>query len=283
MLFRSKRRASFSLDEGRPRFNLGLNLARRSRSGHRFQDAFGQFFDDMERTNLMRYLPKDLADRFGRQLRTIRRDPFEGPSSFIQSCLETTKKRVEVGVARIVVEHRRQHPLVLPIVHRRQHAVRPLIEFINRGIARKRLKGPLQKRATDMPLCLFFPQPPPNFGSWQRGQTRGDRARGANWPGGRASYLRPPPAPPGQSRGSCNGYRVERGRIDRCCNTSCNASNDETSRSPGGRLGDQCINRQGRARCAARRCGERRDDHIVGRGFAYGHGYKSPVEVLGGP
>src|SRR5207249_5187018 len=121
----------------------------------------------MESTNLMRYLPKDLADRFGIQLRAIRRDPFEGQSSFIQSCLETTKKRFDVGVARIVVEHLIQHALVLRIVHRRQHAVRRLIELINRGIARKRLKRPFQKRATAMSLCLLCPQPAPSAGSWQ--------------------------------------------------------------------------------------------------------------------
>src|SRR2546427_8399476 len=56
-----------------------------------------------------------------------------------------------------------------------------------------------------------------------------------------------------------------------------------TSRSPGGQPGDRCIHRQGRARCAGRMCGERRDAHIGGRGFADSYGYKIPVGVLGGP
>src|SRR5713101_5884254 len=56
-----------------------------------------------------------------------------------------------------------------------------------------------------------------------------------------------------------------------------------TSRSPGGQPGDRCIHRQGRARCAGRMCGERRDAHIGGRGFADSYGYKIPLGVLGGP
>jgi hypothetical protein len=32
LLLRAKRRASFALDDGRPRFNLGLDLAKRARS-----------------------------------------------------------------------------------------------------------------------------------------------------------------------------------------------------------------------------------------------------------
>jgi hypothetical protein len=33
-----------------------------------------------------------------------------------------------------VIEHRIQHPLLLPIVHGREHTVRPLIELIDRRI-----------------------------------------------------------------------------------------------------------------------------------------------------
>ena len=65
LLLRAKRRAAFSLDDGRPRFNLGLAVAKRLRSdGHGTEDPFDQFRDDMEGAKLMGHLPKDLADRF---------------------------------------------------------------------------------------------------------------------------------------------------------------------------------------------------------------------------
>ena len=57
---------------------LGLGLGQAlTLFGHRFQDPFGQFLDDMEGTKLMGHLAKDLADRLGIERRAIGRDPLE--------------------------------------------------------------------------------------------------------------------------------------------------------------------------------------------------------------
>src|SRR5712691_3421581 len=101
-----------------------------------------------------------------------------------------------------------QHAFVLPIIHSRQDTVRPFIEFVDGGIARKCLQCPLEKRAAHVPLRLFFPPSPPNSVWWHKGQTHGDRARGANWRVGRAGHLQTPPARPHRSPGGCNERRA---------------------------------------------------------------------------
>jgi hypothetical protein len=142
--------------------------------------------------------------------------PFRVDTDLLEHGVDATLDRLCGGIIDDTWWHnllyRIGHPFV--VVHRREHTVRALVEFINCRIARKRLKRPLQKRALDVPLRLFFPQSLPNFGWWQRGRTPGDRARGANWRVGRASHLRPPPAPSGQSLGWCHGYRVGQDRTD---------------------------------------------------------------------
>jgi len=95
-----------------------------------------------------------------------------------KAAFKRPRKRVDIVVARIVIEDLIQNPFVLPIVDGRQDARGALIEFIDSHIARKGLKSPVQKMYCPSDLAPFFPQPLPSFGSWQRAQTRGDRARG---------------------------------------------------------------------------------------------------------
>src|SRR5712691_6599941 len=122
--------------------------------------------------------------------------PLERQIALIQGRFQAPKKRVDIVMARIVIEDLIQNPFVLSIVDGRQYAIGPLIEFIDSHIARKGLKRPVQKRTAHLTLRLFSPQPRPSFGSWQRAQTHGDRATGASWQGGRASRFLPPGAPP---------------------------------------------------------------------------------------
>ena len=81
-------------------------------------------------------------------------------------------------------------------------------ELIGGHIPRKIRQGPVQEVRIQARLHLFFPPPRPRSGSWQKGQRRGGRARGASSRAGRASRLRPPAVPPDQSRGGGPERRV---------------------------------------------------------------------------
>src|SRR5712692_550212 len=163
---------------------------------HGFQDPLRELLDDMKGTELMGHLPKNCADRFGIEGRTIGGDPLEHQVALLQGPLQTPQKRFDILMTRIVVEDLIENPLVLPIVDGREDTIGALIEFIGSYVTRKGLKRPVQKRTGQVPLRLFFPQPRPSFGGSQRAQTLGDRARGASSRGGRACYLRPRDAPP---------------------------------------------------------------------------------------
>src|ERR1700675_299376 len=186
-------------------------------------------------------------------------------------------------MGRIVIQHLILHPFVLPIVDCRKHKGRPLVEFIDSHVARKRLQCPVQKRTAHLALRLFSPQPPPSSGWWHRAQTRGGRATGASWWGGRASHLPPPGGRPSGSPAACNDLRVGPHRTDRYCNAYGMASSSEKSKSPEGQRDDRCIHRQGRVTCVGRMCGESRDGHIGDRGCTCGSGRTPQVSALGGP
>src|SRR6266568_3857685 len=104
---------------------------------------------------------------------------------------------------------------VTAIIDRGEHTEGTVIEFIGGDIPRKIRQGPVQELRVHARLCLFFPQPRPSFGSWQRARTHGGRATGANSPGGRANRLRPRCGPPDRSPGGYNDCPVgpdQRGR-----------------------------------------------------------------------
>ena len=77
----------------------------------------------MEGTQLMGHCPKDRADRFGIERRAIGRDPFECQIALIQGCFQAPKKRVDLVMARIMIEDLIQNPFVLSIVDGRQDAI----------------------------------------------------------------------------------------------------------------------------------------------------------------
>lgn len=72
----------------------------------------------MEGTKLMGNIAKDFADRLGIERRAIGGDPFEGQVAIIECRFQTSKKRFDIVMVGIVIEHLIHHPFVLPIVHR---------------------------------------------------------------------------------------------------------------------------------------------------------------------
>src|SRR4029077_6140836 len=93
-----------------------------------------------------------------------------------------------------------EEALVAAILDRSEHTAGAILECIGGHIARQIRQRPVQAVRVQARLRLFFPPPPPSAASWQRGRRRGDRATGANAPGGRAHRPRPPAAPPDRSR-----------------------------------------------------------------------------------
>ena len=81
------------------------------------------------------HLGMDLLDRLGIQGGAIRGDPAQRQLALDQGGFETLQKRGDIVMARIVIEHLIQDALVLPIIHRREDTVRPLIEFIDCDVA----------------------------------------------------------------------------------------------------------------------------------------------------
>src|SRR5439155_16920455 len=123
----------------------------------------------------------------------------------------------------IWIQYGLEEALVAAIIEDGEQAKGPVIELIVGALARKIRQPSAQEVRVHTHLRLFFPQPRPSSGSWQMGQRRGGRARGANLWAGRAGRLRPPAVPPDQSRGGCTDRRVapdQRGRHESTCDTS---------------------------------------------------------------
>src|SRR4029453_278386 len=116
-----------------------------------------------------------------------------------------------------------EDPLVAAIIDGGKNAEGAIIQFIGGHIPRKNSPRPGPEGGVHAPLRLFSPRPRPSSGSWQKGQRRGGRARGANSWAGRAGRLRPPAGPPDPSRGGCTERRVvpdQRGPRESTCDTS---------------------------------------------------------------
>ena len=109
----------------------------------------------------MRNLPTDLPDRLGRARGTIGGDPGQGSLALIQGPLQTPQKGDDIVMARIVIAPLVEHPCALPGVDRREHTVRPVVECIDRHVARKRLKRPMQECTVRVALRLFPPASTP--------------------------------------------------------------------------------------------------------------------------
>src|SRR2546429_5305000 len=123
----------------------------------------------------------------------------------------------------IVIQDVVEEALVAAIIDGGENTEGAVIELIGGHVARKIRQRPVQEVRVHTHLRLFFPQPRPSSGSWQKGQRHGGRARGANSRAGRASHPRPRAAPPGPSRDGCTDCRVgrdRRGPRESTCNTS---------------------------------------------------------------
>src|SRR5262249_18814101 len=108
------------------------------------------------------------------------------------------EKRPDVLVGGIVIQHVIEEALVAAIIDGGKYAEGAVIELIGGHIPRKIRQGPVKEVRVQARLRLFFPQPRPRSGSWQKGQRPRGSARGANSRAGRAGRLRPPAVPPDQ-------------------------------------------------------------------------------------
>src|SRR5256885_1191223 len=102
-----------------------------------------------------------------------------------------------------MIQHVIEEALVATIIEGGEHAEGAVIDHIAAHIPQKTRQAPVKKARVHPPRRFFSPPPQPSSGSWQMGQRRGGRARGANLWAGRAGRLRPPAVPPDQSRGGC--------------------------------------------------------------------------------
>src|SRR5215831_831534 len=157
----------------------------------------------MKRTAVMRDLPKHLHEGCGIEGRASGREAAEGQGTCRQGRVQTPEKGPDISVGGIVIQDVREEPLVAALINGGQKAEGTIIQFIGGHIARKIRQGPVQEVRVHARLRLFFPQPRPSSGWWQRAQRRGGRATSANSPGGRARRPRPRAAPPDRSRGGC--------------------------------------------------------------------------------
>ena len=149
--------------------------------GHGGEDRVGHVANDVERAELMRHVAEDRGDRFGIQRRAVRCDPLEAQPARFQGGLEATEERHDVEAGGVVVQDLVGEPLERPVIDDRQDAERAVIELVGRDEAREVRQRPVEVVGVDSSRRLFPPRPRPSFGSWRKGQTRGDRARGSNW------------------------------------------------------------------------------------------------------
>jgi len=155
----------------------------------------------MKLADLMLHLPAHLPEGQRIERQAIGRDAEQGQVACRQGRVQTPQKRSDVVVRGIVIQDVLEDALVAAIIDRGKNTEGTIIPFIGGHIPRKIRQGPVQEVCVHAHLRLFFPQPRPSSGSWQKGQRHGGLARGANSLGGRASHPRPRAAPPAQSHG----------------------------------------------------------------------------------
>jgi hypothetical protein len=104
-------------------------------------------------------------------------------------------------VGGIVIQDIVEEALGAALIDGGEHAEGAVLELLGGHRPGKISQGPVQAVGIQARLRLFFPQPRPSAGSWQKGQRRGDLARGASARAGRAGRPRPQAGPPEHSRG----------------------------------------------------------------------------------
>jgi hypothetical protein len=148
---------------------------------------------------------------------------------------------------------------------RRKHAEGPILHVSGGHIARKIRQRPVKEVSIQARLRLFSPQPPPQAGWWQRGQTPDGHATAASWRDGRASSLRRRVAPPDRSRGGWTDFPVAPAPRGPPCRTSDIAYRNAAQRSPrahGDTRGRACPSR---AVPTGTACPDRQGAHSVDR------------------
>ena len=159
--------------------------------GARVQHRLRQFLDDMKLAELVGNIAKDPGNWLGIQGRTVGRDASQHQFVPLECRLERAEESLDVRVGRIVVQHFVNQAAERPVVDDGEDTKWPIVQLVCRDISREVSQRGVQVLAADSLPGLFFPRPPPNSESWQKAQTRGDLAKDANWPRGKAS--RPPP------------------------------------------------------------------------------------------
>lgn len=127
----------FGYEGGRPA-PLSLGFARGQGFpllGHRMQERFGQFLEDMEGANLMRDLTKDGRQGLGIQGRPIGGHAPQDELALAQGLLEPAQERCDVLMLRIVIEHLVEEACKRVVAHDGQDTERPVIHLVGRDIA----------------------------------------------------------------------------------------------------------------------------------------------------
>jgi hypothetical protein len=192
-------RRSPSADLGKRGLQLTANL------GHGLEDGLVQFGDDVELADLMADRPEDFGHGRGVQLRTVGGDALQAQPTSQQGFLKPREEPDDVFLRGIVIEDFVDQSFEPMVVHDRQNAVRPVVQFIGGDIAGEVGQGGIEVILSDAFGSPFFPPLPPSSGPWQTGRRRGDRATSARKPTDTADRPRPPAVPPRPPPDECSG------------------------------------------------------------------------------
>ena len=159
--------------------------------GPRPPHRFPKVFDHMERTDLMRPLVQNLAQRLGGEMGTIGGDAQERQGADLSGAVASSEKRAPSIRVGGMIQDRRAQTLVAAMIDRGAHTAGTVVPCVEGDRARTLSACPVEKGHAHARLRLFFPPPRPSFAAGHRAHTPGGRATGANWLVDRATQ-RPP-------------------------------------------------------------------------------------------
>ena len=190
--------------------HLGLERLANVRDGS--QNGLGQFGNDMERADLMRNITEDTDDRVRIQGRTVCGNSVQFKPAGLQNRLETAEKLFDIFFGGIVVEDFVDQPPKVAVVHDRQYAEGPVVQFVGRDVAGETVERPVEVLMLDAFDGFFFPRPRPSSGWWPKARILDGLTTCARTRRRRTIRLPPRRAPPGRRRGSCSALWVGPGR-----------------------------------------------------------------------
>ena len=144
-------RGSAPADLGQRAFELSSDL------GHGLQDGLVEFGQDMELTDLMTDRAKHLGDGRRVQRRTVGGDAVQAQPTGFQDFLEPHEELGDVFLGGIMVENLIDQALEPMVVHDRQDAVRPVVQFVGGDIAGEVGQGAVQVVIRDAISGPFSP------------------------------------------------------------------------------------------------------------------------------